>query len=45
MSVALGTCEILVNLLIVHIAYMEAQPQSSPVIAGLNPKYAGIGGC
>lgn len=42
MSVALGTCEILVNLLIVHIAYMETQPQSNPVIAGLNPKYTGI---
>ena len=41
--VALGAYEILKNSLIVHIAYMEAQPQSNPVIAGSNPKYSGIG--
>lgn len=41
--VALGAYEILENSLIVHIAYIEAQPQSNPVIAGSNPKYTGIG--
>jgi len=41
--VALGAYEILKNSLVVHIVYMEAQPQSNPVIAGSNPKYTGIG--
>ncbi|MEY8261759.1 hypothetical protein AALA80_15650 [Oscillospiraceae bacterium 50-60] len=41
--VALGAYEVLKNSLVVHIAYMEAQPESNPVIAGSNPKYTGIG--
>lgn len=41
--VALGAYEILENSLLVHIAYMEAQPESNPTMDGGDPKYTGIG--
>ncbi len=41
--IALGAYEILENSLVVHIAYMEAQPQSNPALDGGCPKYTGIG--
>lgn len=41
--IALGAYEILENMLVVHIAYMEAQPESNPTLDGGNPKYTGIG--
>ncbi len=41
--IALGAYEILENSLVVHIAYMEAQPQSNPTLDGGCPKYTGIG--
>lgn len=40
---ALGAYEILENALIVHIVYMEAQPESNPTLDEGNPKYTGIG--
>lgn len=41
--VALGAYEILENALVVHIVYMEAQPESNPTITAVHPKYTGIG--
>lgn len=41
--IALAAYEILENALIVHIVYMEAQPESNPVMDGGDPKYTGIG--
>lgn len=41
--IALGAYEIRDSLLYVHIAYMEAQPESNPVMAGKDRKYRGIG--
>ena len=41
--VALGAYETLERSLVVHIVYMESQPESNPVIIGANPKYTGIG--
>ena len=41
--IALGAYEILNNLLVVHIVYMEAQPGSNPTLDGGKPKYTGIG--
>ena len=41
--VALAAYEILENALIVHLAYMEAQPESNPTLNEGNPKYTGIG--
>lgn len=41
--IALGAYEILKNTLVVHIVYMEAQPESNPVLDGDNPKYTEIG--
>ena len=41
--IALGAYEILENALVVHIAYMEAQPESNPTLDSGNPKYTGIG--
>lgn len=40
--IALGAYEILQNQLVVHIAYLESQPQSNPVITE-KKKYTGIG--
>lgn len=40
---ALGAYEVLENALIVHIVYMEAQPESNPTLDEGNPKYTGIG--
>ena len=40
---ALGAYEIQENALIVHIVYMEAEPDSNPTIVGENRKYRGIG--
>lgn len=39
---ALGAYELLSNSLVVHIVYMEAQPESNPTMTE-NRKYAGIG--
>ena len=39
----LGAYEILENSLVVHIVYMEAQPESNPTLDGGCPKYTGIG--
>ena len=39
---ALGAYEILNNALIVHIVYMEAQPESNPTMAA-SRKYSGLG--
>lgn len=41
--VALGAYEILNNALVVHIVYMEAQPESNPNLDDEKPKYTGIG--
>ena len=41
--IALGAHEILENALVIHIAYMEAQPESNPTLDGGTPKYTGIG--
>ncbi len=41
--IALGAYEILEHALVVHIVYMEAQPESNPVLDGNAPKYTGIG--
>ena len=41
--IALGAYEILSNSLVVHIVYMEAQPESNPNLDGGAPKYTGIG--
>ncbi len=41
--IALGAYEILENSLVVHIAYMEAHPESNPTLDGGVPKYTGIG--
>ena len=41
--IALGAYEILNNSLVVHIVYMEAQPESNPNLDGGKPKYKGIG--
>ena len=41
--IALGAYEILEHSLVVHVAYMEAQPGSNPTMDGGRPKYAGIG--
>lgn len=41
--VGLGAYEILENLLVVHIVYMEAQPESNPTMDQGDPKYDGIG--
>ena len=41
--IALGAYEILENALVIHIAYMEARPESNPTLDGGTPKYTGIG--
>ena len=41
--IGLGAYEINESSLIVHIVYMEAQPESNPMIAGQERKYRGIG--
>ena len=41
--IALAAYEILDNALVVHIVYMEAQPESNPVLDNTAPKYMGIG--
>ena len=41
--IALGAYEILKHSLVVHIAYMEAHPDSNPTLDGGFPKYTGIG--
>lgn len=41
--IALGAYEVQESALVVHIVYMEAQPESNPMIAGKNRKYSGIG--
>lgn len=41
--IALGAYEVLSNVLLVHIVYMEAQPASNPTMDGGTPKYRGIG--
>lgn len=41
--IALGAYEILQNTLVVHIVYMEAQPESNPTMDGGSPKYTEIG--
>lgn len=41
--IALGAYELLENALVVHIVYMEAQPESNPTLDGGHPKYTGIG--
>lgn len=41
--IALAAYEILENSLVVHIVYMEAQPESNPTLDGGTPKYSGIG--
>ena len=40
--IALAAYEILENALIVHIVYMEAHPDSNPVLDSGDPKYTGI---
>lgn len=40
---ALGAYEIQENVLVVHIVYMEAQPESNPTMSCSEPKYTGIG--
>lgn len=40
---ALGAYEILKNSLVVHIIYIEGQPQSNPTLRSGKPKYKGIG--
>ena len=41
--IALGAHEILNGSLVVHIVYMEAQPESNPNLDGGTPRYKGIG--
>ena len=41
--IALAAYEILKNALVVHIVYMEAQPESNPTLDEDAPKYTGIG--
>ena len=41
--IALVAYEILENALVVHIVYMEAQPESNPTLDEDDPKYTGIG--
>lgn len=41
--IALGAYEIQESALVVHIVYIEAQPESNPTIAGKDRKYHGIG--
>ena len=41
--IALGAYEILKNSLVVHIAYIEAHPASTPTLDGGKAKYFGIG--
>lgn len=41
--IALGANEILDNSLVVHIVYMEAQPESNQNLDNGRPKYTGIG--
>lgn len=41
--IALGAYEVLENVLVVHIAYMEAHPASNPNLDSGDPKYTGIG--
>lgn len=41
--IALGAYEILNHSLVVHIVYMEAQPESNPNLDGGLPKFTGIG--
>ena len=41
--IALGVYEILNRSLVVHIVYIEAQPESNPNLDGGKPKYTGIG--
>ncbi len=41
--VALAAYEILENDVMVHITYIESQPESNPTIAGHSRKYSGIG--
>ena len=43
MTQALGAYEILSNSLVVHIVYMEAQPESNPNLDDGKPKYTGVG--
>ena len=41
--IALAAYEVLPTALVVHIVYMEAQPESNPTLDGETPKYRGIG--
>lgn len=41
--IALVAYEILESALVIHIVYMEAHPESNPILDGGNPKYTGIG--
>lgn len=41
--IALGAYEVLDHSLVVHIVYMEAQPESNPNLDSGAPKYRGIG--
>ena len=41
--IALAAYEILPTALVVHIVYMEAQPESNPTLDGGIPQYRGIG--
>ena len=41
--IALGAYEVLGNALVVHIVYLEAQPESNPTLDEGQPKYTGIG--
>ncbi len=41
--IGLGAYEINESSLVIHIVYMEAQPESNPVIVGKDRKYRGIG--
>ena len=41
--IALGAYEILEHALVVHIVYLEAQPESNPTLDEGQPKYTGIG--
>ena len=41
--IALSAYEVLENSLVIHIVYMEAQPESNPTMDGGKPKYTGVG--
>lgn len=41
--IALGAYEVQKNALVVHIVYMEAQPESNPTMDRNKPRYTGIG--